>query len=182
MQLDHIFIFLCFYFDNKIHGVKVSFSSFHLIIFFYLSNIHRLWGQGDQLQLDDGSMQIWWEMGNFYEKILQEDMLILPEMKHISWISFIASTFHIIDRPQTLLLVLTIKHLGWGGMSFSKEKMKPCFFATFNIIIRHIFLENFIEVPQVVRKTWRIFLSILANFIDFHRFFGLFLVSLVQRN
>ena len=32
----------------------------------------------------------------------------------------------------------------------SKERVKPCFFMTFNIIIRHIFPENFIEIPQVV--------------------------------
>ena len=33
------------------------------------------------------------------------------------------------------------------------------FFVTFNIIIRHIFPENFIEIPQVVQKIWRISLS-----------------------
>ena len=34
----------------------------------------------------------------------------------------------------------------------SKERIKPWFFVTFNIIISHIFPENFIEIPQVVQK------------------------------
>ena len=34
----------------------------------------------------------------------------------------------------------------------SEEGLKPRFFVTFNIIIRHIFPENFIEIPQVVQK------------------------------
>ena len=38
---------------------------------------------------------------------------------------------------------------------------------TLNIIISHIFPENFIEIPQVVQKIWRIFLSILAISINF---------------
>ena len=33
-----------------------------------------------------------------------------------------------------------------------KERVKPWFFVTFNIILRHIFPENFIEFPQVVQK------------------------------
>ena len=39
----------------------------------------------------------------------------------------------------------------WENVS-SKERMKPWFFVTFNIIISHIFSENFIEIPQVVQK------------------------------
>ena len=42
--------------------------------------------------------------------------------------------------------------------------------------------ESFIETPQVVQKVWRISLSILATFIDFHQFFGFFDVSLLQWN
>ena len=34
----------------------------------------------------------------------------------------------------------------------SKERVKPWFFVTFNIIISHIFPENLIEIPQVVQK------------------------------
>ena len=32
------------------------------------------------------------------------------------------------------------------------EREKPCFYATFNIIISHIFPENLIEMSQVVQK------------------------------
>ena len=57
------------------------------------------------------------------------------------------------------LCTLTLKRLGGGqfdppcGFSknvSSKERVKPWFFVTFNIISKHIFLENFIEFPQVV--------------------------------
>ena len=46
---------------------------------------------------------------------------------------------------------------GWPPSGFSKsvsskEKKKPWFFVIFNIILRHIFPENFIEFPQVVQK------------------------------
>ena len=34
----------------------------------------------------------------------------------------------------------------------SKGRKKPWFFVTFNIIIRHVFPENFIEFLQVVQK------------------------------
>ena len=55
---------------------------------------------------------------------------------------------------------LTLKRLGGQfdtpcGFSknvSSKERAKPWFFVTFNIIIRHIFPENFIEIPQFVQK------------------------------
>ena len=36
--------------------------------------------------------------------------------------------------------------------AFYKETLKPWFFVTFNIIVRNTFPENFIEIPQVVRK------------------------------
>ena len=34
----------------------------------------------------------------------------------------------------------------------SKERVKPWFFVTFNVIISHIFPENFIEITQIVKK------------------------------
>ena len=34
----------------------------------------------------------------------------------------------------------------------SKERVKAWFFVTFNIIISHIFPENFIEITQVVQN------------------------------
>ena len=59
-----------------------------------------------------------------------------------------------------------------------KQSVKPWFFVTFNIIVSHIFLENFIEIPQVVQKVWRLFLSIVAIFINFYQCFGFFDISL----
>ena len=41
---------------------------------------------------------------------------------------------------------------GFSKSVFSKEREKPWFFVTFDIILRHIFPENFIEFPQVVQK------------------------------
>ena len=48
-------------------------------------------------------------------------------------------------------------HCGFSKTVFSREIfleyfLKPCFFVVFNIFIRHIFPENFIEIPQVVWK------------------------------
>ena len=45
------------------------------------------------------------------------------------------------------------------------------FFVAFNIIISHIFPENFTEICQIVQKIWRLSLPILAIFINFHQFF-----------
>ena len=39
---------------------------------------------------------------------------------------------------------------------FSRKRVKPCNFVTFNVIISHIFLENFIETYQVDQKIWKI--------------------------
>ena len=65
-----------------------------------------------------------------------------------------------------LFLSLTLKRLR-GGVQFelppplscgftknvsSKERVKPWFFVTFNIILRHIFPESFIEFVPVVQK------------------------------
>ena len=51
----------------------------------------------------------------------------------------------------------------------SRERVKPRFFVTFNIILTYIFPENFIEFTQVVRKIRRSSLSILAFFMDFYK-------------
>ena len=55
-----------------------------------------------------------------------------------------------------------------------REKVKPWFFVTFNIIISHFFLENFIEIPEVVQKIF----SININYI--HQFWEFFDISLLQ--
>ena len=47
-------------------------------------------------------------------------------------------------------------------------------FVTFNIIISHIFPENFIKISQVVQKIWRFSTSILTNFINLWDFFHIF--------
>ena len=59
-------------------------------------------------------------------------------------------------------------------MYLLKERVKLWFFVTFNIILKNIFPENFIEIPRVVQKLWRISLSMLAISIDFHQFYGFF--------
>ena len=73
-------------------------------------------------------------------------------------------------------------HCGFPKNASSTEMLRRWFFVNFNIIISHIFPENFIEVPQVAEGLRRISLSILAIFIDFHGFFGFFDISLLQRN
>ena len=62
---------------------------------------------------------------------------------------------------------------------FSKGRVKSWFFVTFNIISKHIFSENFIEFPQVVQKTGRNSLSILAIFIIFPQFYVFFDITLL---
>ena len=63
----------------------------------------------------------------------------------------------------------------------STERVEPCFFVAFHIILKHSFPENFIEFPQVVQKIWRKSLSILAMFINFPQYFGFFDITLLQR-
>ena len=41
---------------------------------------------------------------------------------------------------------------GFSKKVSSKERVKPWFFVAFNIILKYIFPENFIEFPQVVEK------------------------------
>ena len=45
----------------------------------------------------------------------------------------------------------------------SSERVKTCFFVTFNIIIIHIFPENLIEIPQGVQKISRFSPSIIKS-------------------
>ena len=81
---------------------------------------------------------------------------------------------HMLDCQKKVNFVqnwLTLKRLGGGGgererggetdppppviflknVSF-KERLKSWCFVTFNIILRHILPENFIEFPQVIQK------------------------------
>ena len=56
---------------------------------------------------------------------------------------------------------------------FSKTNVKTCFLVTSNIIT---------EIPQVIRKICRIYLSRLAIFIDFNQFSEFFDISFLQIN
>ena len=67
-------------------------------------------------------------------------------------------------------------------MHLLKKEWNPVFFGTFNVIISHIFLENFIEIFQAVQKIRRLSLSILAIFGDFHQFFVFFDIYLLAYN
>ena len=62
----------------------------------------------------------------------------------------------------------------------AKEIVNSWFFVTFTI--SQIIPENFIEIPQVTQKIWRLSLTILAIFINFYQFFGVFDISLWQKN
>ena len=59
-------------------------------------------------------------------------------------------------------LFLTPSPLRFFRNVFSRERLKLWFLVTFNIIIGYIFPENFIEIPQVVQKIWRISPSIFT--------------------
>ena len=66
-------------------------------------------------------------------------------------------------NPKRLVGVnLTPSPCGFSKHVSSKKRMKPWFFVTLNIIIIHIFPENFIKFAQVVQKIWKISRSILA--------------------
>ena len=41
---------------------------------------------------------------------------------------------------------------GFSKNVSSIERVEPWFFVTFNIVLKHIFPENFIEFPQLVQK------------------------------
>ena len=63
---------------------------------------------------------------------------------------------------------MKITHVVYAG-----ERVKPWFFATLNIIIRHIFPENFSEITQFVYQIRRFSPLILTNVIDFLDFLTL---------
>ena len=78
--------------------------------------------------------------------------------------------------------LLNSKKAGGRGFSknvFCKEGMKPVFSLALNIVISHIFPENFIGITQVVQKIWRLSISVLAIFINFHPFFVFFDIPLI---
>ena len=89
-----------------------------------------------------------------------------------------------VEISHSLLeIFLILKRLGGGQFDpscvFSNESAKEIVnswffvtfnFLTFNIIISHIIPQNFIEIPQVFQKIWRLSSTILAIFINFFYF------------
>ena len=75
---------------------------------------------------------------------------------------------------------LTLKKLGWINLTlpvvFAKayflKRVKPLFIVTFNIILGHIFPENFIKISKDMR-------SFSVNISYFHQFIGFFDISLL---
>ena len=103
-----------------------------------------------------------------------------------SWQIYTVSKSRVEISHRVIEIFLILKRLGnslapsvvfFKDVS-AKETVNSWFFVTFNIIISHIIPENFIEIPQVVQKIWRLSLTILAIFIDFYQFFGFFDISL----
>ena len=66
-------------------------------------------------------------------------------------------------EESMIIVSLTLKRLRAGSQhdlpcvfsknASSKERVKPLFYVTFNIIITDIFPANFIEIPQAVQRT-----------------------------
>ena len=103
-----------------------------------------------------------------------------------SWQIYTVSKSRVEISHRVIEIFLILKRLGnslapsvvfFKDVS-AKETVNSWFFVTFNIIISHIIPENFIEIPQVVQKIWRLSLTKLASFIDFYQFFGFFEISL----
>ena len=92
------------------------------------------------------------------------------------------------DRLMKIFFILKGWGTIWPPLCFfinlsNKEIVNSWFFVTFNLIISHIFPENFIKISKVVQKRWKFSLAIYfiwqSNFIFF---FLLFDNSLLQRN
>ena len=106
----------------------------------------------------------------------------------ISWILYSASFYHTFIMIIYHYFRFNPKTASGGGRKV--DLIPPCgfskkvyllkrwsnlvFFMTFNITLRRIFPENFIEFPQVVQKILKIYLSILANFHQFSSIFWIF--------
>ena len=69
---------------------------------------------------------------------------------------------------------------GFSKNVSSKKSLKPWFFVTFKIIIKHIFSENFNKFSHVVQKVWKNALWILAILINFPQCSGIFGITFLQ--
>ena len=102
-----------------------------------------------------------------YTKVVETEKKIPSYDKYITTLEFNNLTLKRLGATLT-------PPCGFSKNLSSKKREKRWFLVTFNIIIIHIFPENFIEIPQFVEKFWRIYLSILAIFINFHQFYRFF--------
>ena len=59
-----------------------------------------------------------------------------------------------------------------------RERVKPCFFLTFNIIVNHMFPESFIKDSQVIEK---IFIFSFCSINYFYQFLSSFDISLLKK-
>ena len=75
-------------------------------------------------------------------------------------------------KNQQFLAEASCSSRGLFKNVLSNEKVKLCFFATFNIIRSHVFAKNFIETRQVAQKIWTFcpFLTSFEFFLDFLAF------------
>ena len=89
-------------------------------------------------------------MGKFFEKLVFLRLLIIQEFAVYTDVKTFCSNLNHKTAGGRGGISLTPPCGFWKSAS-SKEKEKPWFFVTFNIILRHIFPENFIEFPQVVQ-------------------------------
>ena len=72
-----------------------------------------------------------------------------------------------------ILVSLIPPYCGFSKTVFSREKVKHCFFVTFNIV-RYIFPENFIKNPSSHLGDMKIF---FVNINYFHHFFSFLTIS-----
>ena len=69
------------------------------------------------------------------------------------YIKYVIRDYFVLFNGQSRIISLNLKRLGgqfntpcdFSKNASSKERMKPCFFLTLNIIVSRIFPENFIE-------------------------------------
>ena len=86
--------------------------------------------------------------------------------------------FNHTDLSLFLETDLTLKRLGgqfdppwrFSKTVFSMQRAKPYIILTSNFIMRCIFPQSFINVPDVFQTLWRLFSSVLTIFINFSDF------------
>ena len=140
-----------------------------------------------QVMLDK---MLFWHKVTFLQRYLQRHMwssfiCICGEKKqfiYIEWRSHLPTFKNYLGNALFYSLILwfkfislTLERLGGQSLWFFQKLIfwkegEAKVFLWLIIIIRHIFTENFIELPQVVQKIWGFSPSILIIFIDFSDF------------